>query len=63
MDEWKVHISALGIAAEHAKKSFHAIDTDNDGKITMAEFVNYHIEYFQSSENKLNSAILYGPLN
>ena len=62
MEEWRVHNCAMGISPEHAEASFHAMDADEDGKISQEEFVNYHYEYFYSTENKLNSAILYGPL-
>ena len=61
-EEWRVHNSAMGISPEHAKNSFHAMDADGDGKVTRKEFVDYHLEFFNSTENKLNSAILYGPL-
>ena len=60
--EWKVHNAAFGIPPEHAEDSFKAIDRDCNGKITEDEFVNYHTEYFHTAENKLNSAILFGPL-
>ena len=62
LKEWKVHNSAMGISPEHAKNSFHAMDADGDGKVAKKEFVEYQIEFFNSAENKLNSAILYGPL-
>ena len=61
-NEWNNHYMALGIPVMHAKISFDAMDVDKDGKITKDEFVKYHAEFFFSTENKLNSAILFGPL-
>lgn len=60
--EWTVHYRTLGIDTAHARASFDAIDTDHDQKINRDEFVKYRIEYFLSVDNKLNSAILFGPL-
>ena len=60
--EWETHYVAMGISPEHARPSFDAMDANSDGKVTLDEFVNYHHEFFYTSENKLNSAILYGPL-
>ena len=62
LTEWKLHNASMGIPPEHAENSFNAMDTDEDGKVTEDEFVSYHAEYFHTTENKLNSAILYGPL-
>ena len=61
-DEWCAHYNSLGIDLTHARASFDAMDTKSDGKIGKDEFVNYHYEYFYTAENKLNSAILFGPL-
>ncbi|CAB3982222.1 sarcoplasmic calcium-binding [Paramuricea clavata] len=47
---------------EHAEPSFKAMDTDGDGVISHDEFVAYHYEYFHTSEDKLHSSHLYGPL-
>ena len=62
MHEWRIHNVAMGVPPEHAQDSFNAIDVNKDGVISEEEFLNYHFEYFRSTENKLNSAILYGPL-
>ena len=62
INEWKMHNAAMGIPPGYAQDSFNAMDKDGDGKITMDEFVNYHVEYLFTTENKLNSVILYGPL-
>lgn len=60
--EWEHHCSAYGIPIEHARDSFEAMDVDKDNYITEEEFVKYHMEFFFSAENKLNSKILFGPL-
>ena len=62
LTEWQFHNSALGISQEYSKNSFDAMDRDGDGKVKEDEFVDYHDEYYHTAENKLNSAILYGPL-
>ena len=62
LNEWQFHNSALGISQEHSKLSFDAMDRDGDGRVTVEEFVDYHDEYYHTAENKLNSAVLYGPL-
>ena len=63
LEEWKVHSGAFAeVTPEHAEESFNAMDLNRDGKVTMDEFVAYHSEFFHSTENKLNSAIIFGPL-
>lgn len=59
---WRDHYTANAIPVEYAQASFDAMDTNKDGRVTKEEFIQYHLEYFFSSENKLNSAILFGPL-
>ena len=43
--------------------SFRAMDRNHDTLLSREEFKAYHVEYFFTSEDKLNSSILYGPLN
>ena len=62
LDEWSLHYKSYGIDTAHASASFEAMDTNHDCKITMDEFIAYHMEYFFSVEGKLNSSIFYGPL-
>ena len=62
-DEWEMHYKCFGIDPKHAKASFEAMDTNGDGVISCEEFIAYQVEYFTTTENKLNSAILYGPLD
>lgn len=60
--EWEAHNIALGISSAEAKNSFRAMSSGVADKITMEQFVEYHYEFFFSTENKLNSAILFGPM-
>ncbi|CAB3988986.1 sarcoplasmic calcium-binding [Paramuricea clavata] len=62
LKEWEIHCTAINIPVEHAKPSFKAMDTDRDGVISHDEFLAYHYEYFHTSEDKLHSSLLYGPL-
>ena len=63
LDEWKNHYSAFGIDPVHAPASFNAMDTSGNGRISREEFVAYHMEYYFTDQNKLRSAILYGPMD
>ena len=62
-DEWVKYYEAAGIDTKHAKASFEAMDTNNDQSISKEEFIAFNNEYFYTTENKLNSKILYGPLD
>ena len=63
MNEWELHYKCMGIDPKHAKASFEAMDTNSNGVVSLEEFTAYHVEFFSSTDNKLNSAILYGPLD
>ena len=62
ISEWKMHNAAMGIPPGYAQDSFNAMDKDGDERITMDEFVNYHAEFYLTTDNKLNSGIVYGPV-
>ena len=62
LEEWTAHYNSMGIDPGYARASFEAMDVNGDGKISKEEFVNYHYEYYFTTENKLNSSVLYGPL-
>ena len=54
----------IAIANKNVLKAlFEATDTNGDGVVPLEEFTAYHVEFFSTTENKLNSAILYGPLD
>ncbi len=63
LEEWQSHYKCLGIDPTHAHASFEAMDLNGDGTVSRDEFVLYHCEFFHTSENKLNSGIMYGPLD
>ena len=63
MQEWELHYKGMGIDPKYAKASFKAMDTNGDGVVSLEEFTAYNVEFFSTTENKLNSAILYGPLD
>ena len=62
IQEWVLHNSAINIGSDSALKSFSAMDTDGDGVVSLEEFIAYHKEFFFSTEDKLKSSILFGPL-
>ena len=61
-EEWIAYHQIIGLDTAHAGASFDAIDTNHDQKISEDEFVTYQMEFYLTTENKLNSSILYGPL-
>lgn len=61
-EEWKNYYSAMGIDTKYARASFDAMNTKGDGIVSKEEFLAYVEEFYYSSEDKLKSSILYGPL-
>ncbi len=62
-NEWLNYYKALGIDTKYARKSFDAMDNDHDGTVSKAEFLAYAKEFAFSTQDKLNSSIMYGPLS
>ena len=63
LKEWRDYYKAAGIDPQYAEKSFNAMNTRKDGKVTIEEFVAFNDEYFYTIDDKLNSSCLYGPLD
>ena len=62
VQEWQRYNHAMGISSGHARKSFKAMDANGDGVVSFQEFKAYIREFYFSTEDKLRSSILYGPL-
>jgi len=61
--EWVDYYRAVGIDTAYARASFDAMDTDGDGVVSKKEFYDYNKEYYYSTEDKLHSSIMFGPLD
>ena len=61
-DEWTAHGECWGIEKGTLRASFDACDVNGDGKVSKEEFTSYVYEFTATDENKLNSSILFGPL-
>ena len=61
--EWTDAYKAMDIDTVHARASFDAMDTNGDGIVSKEEFLAYCLEFYGSTEDKLNSSIIYGPLD
>lgn len=54
-----LHDNILGADTVHAQASFNVMDTNQVTTIiSKDEFVKYHLEYYLSTENTLNSTVL-----
>ena len=60
--EWVEYYTAMGIDTVHAKPSFNAMDINGDDIVSKEEFLAFIKEFYLSVEDKLNSSVLYGPL-
>ena len=62
-DEWVKAYKAMNIDTQFARASYDAMDTSGDGDVSKEEFLAYTMEFYGSTEDKLKSSILYGPLD
>ena len=62
IEKWKTHTEALNVPPERVKATFDAIDTNRDGKITKEDFVASQMDFFFSTEDKLNGEHLFGTI-
>lgn len=61
--EWVDYYKACRIDTKHARASFDAMDTNHDGTVSKEEFYAYNKEFYYSTEDKLHSSIMCGPLD
>lgn len=62
-NEWVDSHKAMGIDTAYAEASFAAMDKNGDGDVSKEEFMAYNKEFYVSTEDTLNSSILFGPLD
>lgn len=61
--EWIDLCKIIGINnTAHARASFDALDANSDGIVSREEVTAYIKEFFFSTEDTLNSSIMFGPL-
>ena len=58
--EWQDYYTCVDIDLKYARASFDAMDTDHDGIVSQEEFKASFHEYFYSTEDKLQSSLMYG---
>lgn len=61
-DEYKEFFRILGLDVTLAEASFKAIDTNNDGMLSLDEFTTAGIEFFTTDDEKNPNSLFWGPL-
>lgn len=61
-DEYALFFQILGLDPKMAPASFSAIDTDNDGRLSLQEFVTAGSEFFSSDDQNKPTKLFWGPL-
>ncbi|XP_054280769.1 sarcoplasmic calcium-binding protein-like [Macrosteles quadrilineatus] len=62
VQEYKLFFQCLGLSNEAAVVSFSVIDENNDGQISLKEFVKLGRQFFLSEDHKSPSKMFWGPL-
>ena len=62
-EEWIKYSKAIGITPVHAEASFNAMNADGNKTVSRDEFLAYNHEFFYSTEDKLKSSLLFGPID
>lgn len=62
VQEFKLFFACLGLCQDAAAVSFAIIDTNQDGKISMKEFIKHGREYFVTEDENRISKMFWGPL-
>ncbi|XP_075218110.1 sarcoplasmic calcium-binding protein isoform X2 [Lycorma delicatula] len=62
IDEYKLFFECLNLPSEAAVMSFYVIDENNDGHLSMKEFVKLGREFFLSEDTRKPSKMFWGPL-
>lgn len=62
MKEFKLFYKCLGLSSEDAAVAFTSIDTNNDGRLSMKEFVKIGREFFVTEDENHHSKLFWGPL-
>jgi len=61
--EYEIFFEILGLKPDLAKESFKAIDTNNDGLLSLDEFKTAGSQFFLSEDENSPSKNFWGPLN
>lgn len=60
--EFRLFFKCLGLSEQDATRSFAAIDVNNDGRLSMKEFVKLGRDYFVTEDERRVSKQFWGPL-
>ncbi len=62
-NEWEDLYRVTDIGIKHARSSFEAMDANGDGVVSKEEYLAFTKEFYFTTDDKLKSSIMYGPLD